>query len=105
MPQRPQIFDRKAFERSLRDQGCPESLIAPNASDFKLFVPVVLRYLGEDELVRIMNRARPELGLGEQDTFWHQAAKYFVGWAEEEIEAYKMRREKQAGVDHHLPHL
>ena len=97
MPQRPRVFDREAFEQSLREQGCPESLIGPNASDFKLFVPVVLRYLGEDGLVRIMNSARLELGLGEQDAFWQQAAKYLVGWAEEEIEAYKMRKGKQVG--------
>ena len=38
MPQRPRLFDREAFEQSLREQGCPESLIGPNAS--------VARYCG-----------------------------------------------------------
>jgi len=92
MAKRPQVFDQAAFEVSLRRQGCVESFVSPITSDFKLFVPVVLRYLGEDKLFEIVNRARSELKLGDQEPAWREAAKYIVGWAEEQIEEYKAQK-------------
>jgi hypothetical protein len=92
MAKRPQVFDQAAFEESLRQQGCKESLINPIATDFKLFVPIALRHLGEEKLVQIMNGARSELKLGEQTAFWREAAKYIVGWAEEQIENYNEQK-------------
>lgn len=92
MAKRPQIFDQTAFEESLRRQGCTESFVSPITSDFKLFVPIALRYLGEDKLFEVVNRARSELKLGEQDPAWREAVKYIVGWAEEQIEEYKAQK-------------
>jgi hypothetical protein len=92
MAKRPQIFDQTAFEESLRLQGCAESFISPITSDFRLFVPIVLRYLGEDKLFQIVNSARDELKLREQDPAWRETAKYIVGWAEEQIENYKEQK-------------
>jgi hypothetical protein len=89
---RPQIFDQEAFENSLREQGCTESFVSPITSDFKLFVPLALRYLGEDNLFQIVNNARSELKLGEQDPAWREAVKFIVGWAEEQIEEYKAQK-------------
>jgi hypothetical protein len=83
---RPQIFDQVTFEELLRQQGCIESFVGPITSDFKLFVPIALRYLGEDKLFQIVNNVRSELKLGEQDPAWREAVKYIVGWAEEQIE-------------------
>jgi hypothetical protein len=67
-------------------------MINPIAIDFKLFVPVALRYLGEKKLFQIMKDTRSELTLGEQDAFWREAAKYIVGWAEEQIKEYKAQK-------------
>jgi hypothetical protein len=92
MAMRPRLFDQAAFEESLRRQGCTESFVSPITSDFKLFVPIALRYLGEKRLFEIMNAARSELSLGEQDAAWQVAAKYIVGWAEEQIEEYKSQK-------------
>jgi len=92
MAKRPQVFDQISFEESLRRQGCTESFVSPITSDFKLFVPIALRYLGKDKLFEIVNRARPELKLGEQDPAWREAVKYIVGWAEEQIEEYKAQK-------------
>jgi len=89
---RPQIFDQAAFEESLRRQGCVESFVGPTTSDFKLFVPIALRYLGEDKLFEIVDRTRSELKLGEQEPAWREAVKYIVGWAEEQIEEYKAQK-------------
>jgi hypothetical protein len=92
MAKRPQIFDQEVFQESLRRQGCTESFVSPITSDFKLFVPIALRYLGEDKLFEIVNRARPELKLGEQELAWREAVKYIVGWAEEQLEEYKAQK-------------
>jgi hypothetical protein len=89
MAKRPEIFDQDAFEQSLREQGCAESFIKPITSDFRLFVPVALRYLGRDRLFEIVNAARTEFRLGEQTPAWQEAAKYIVGWAEEQLDEYK----------------
>jgi len=92
MAKRPQVFDQEAFEESLRRQGCTESFVKPITSDFRLFVPIVLRYLGEDKLFQIVNSTRDELRLSEQDPAWHEAVKYIVGWAEEQLEEYKAQK-------------
>ncbi len=94
MTKRPQIFDQTAFEESLRKQGCLESFVKPITSDFRLFVPLALRYLGEDKLFEVVNNARAELKLGEQDPAWHEAVKYIVGWADEQIEEYKANKQQ-----------
>lgn len=92
MAKRPQIFDQEVFEESLRRQGCTESFVKPITSDFRLFVPIVLRYLGEDRLFQIVNSARDGLKLREQDLAWREAVKYIVGWAEEQLEEYKAQK-------------
>lgn len=89
MVRRPDLFSRDAFQKSLRQQGCAESFVSPITSDFRLFVPVILRELGPEKIVTIMEQARPELKLGAQRPAWETAAKYIVGWAEEQIEQYK----------------
>ena len=92
MARRPNVFDQKGFENSLRNQGCVESFIAPITSDYRIFVPIVLRELGEEKLFRIVNGVREELKLGAADEAWKVACKYIVGWAEEEVEKYKEQK-------------
>ena len=89
---RPQIFDQKAFQDSLRRQGCADSFVSPITSDLRIFVPIVLRALGEDRLFEIVNAARDELNLRPQDEAWRVAAKYIVGWAEEQFAAYQKQK-------------
>ncbi len=92
MTKRPRVFDQAEFQASLRRQGCPESFISPVTSDFRLFVPVVIRNLGEDNVFEAVETARDELRLGAQESAWRLAAKYIVGWAEECIDQYKAQR-------------
>ncbi len=55
MVRRPNVFDQQEFEESLRNLGCSESFVKPITSDFRLFVPVVLRELGEKNLFKIVD--------------------------------------------------
>ena len=92
MARRPDLFDKEAFQESLRRQGCAESFVAPITSDFRLFVPLVFRGLGQKKILSIVEQARSELKLGEQEPAWREAAKYIVGWSDEQIEAYKAQK-------------
>ena len=92
MAERPAVFDQAAFQSSLRRQQCPESFVAPITSDFRLFVPLVLADLGQERLFAIVEAARPEYGLGEQEAAWRVACKHIVGWAEECLADYKSGR-------------
>ena len=89
MAKRPNLFDRDDFQASLRRQGCPESFVSPITSDFRLFVPLVLREVGERRLFEIVDGARADLGLGPQEPAWKAACKFIVGWAEESVAQYR----------------
>jgi len=92
MAKRPDVFNQEAFQASLRQQGCAESFVSPITSDFRLLVPLTLRALGEEKLLALLNEVRDELKLGEQKAAWREAVKYSVGWAEEQIQAYKAQK-------------
>ena len=89
---RPDVFDQQAFEKALLRLGCTPNFVKPITSDFRLFVPVVLRSLGEDNLFNMVDKARDELKLGHQEPAWREACKYIVAWAEEEVEKYKAQK-------------
>lgn len=89
MRRRPNVFSQTDFQESLRAQGCPESFVSPVTSDYRLFVPLILRELGEERILAIAERSRDELGLGPQTAAWQVAARYIAGWAGEQIEYYK----------------
>jgi len=89
MARRPDVFDREAIGAALRTHGCPEAYVDPYLGDFKLFVPLLFRRLGAEKVLELVNDARLELGLKERDTYWPEAAKYFVGWATDALDAYK----------------
>lgn len=93
---RPDVFDKNEFQDSLRRQGCADSFVGPTTSDFRLFVPLILSKLGEQGVFRLVNDAREEFGLGQQDPAWQTAARYIVGWADESLEAYKAARSQSA---------
>ena len=92
MARRPDVFDREAFEESLRRNGCPEAYVDAFVGDFKLFVPLLFRELGTKRVLKLVNEARVELGLKERDTYWPDGARYFVGWATDALDAYKQSK-------------
>jgi len=89
---RPDIFNQKKFEVSLRRQGCAESFVSPTVSDFKLFVPIIIKDLGPDKIMDIVKKNREDINLGDAEAAWKTVIKYMVGWAEEQIEFYKIQK-------------
>ncbi len=94
MARRPEIFDQQAFEQALRQVGCPENFIKPAVADFRLFVPIIFKELGEEKLLEIIVRVSPEIGLGIAKPAWKFVLKYLVDWAEQEIENYKLQKQQ-----------
>jgi hypothetical protein len=66
--------------------------VSPITSDFRLIVPLVLRALGSERIVELLESERQEFGLGEQSDLWREATRYIVGWAEKELVEYKARK-------------
>ena len=89
MATQPNVFDREAFENSLRRQGCPDEYIQPTVSIFKLFVPLLFDYFGEEGVLQVLSEASSELDLGRQEAVWRISIHYIVGWAREALDEYK----------------
>jgi len=96
MTRRPDPFDQQAIEDALRTIGCPASSMSSTLSNYRLFVPLIFAELGEDEIFRLVERARHDLGLREQETAWRSSIRALVAWAQREIELYKERRGMEA---------
>ncbi len=92
MTRRPDPFDQQALEDALRSIGCPESCMSSTLSNYRLFVPLLFAQLGEEEIFRVLERARQDLGLREQESAWRSSIRCLAHWAEREIELYKQRR-------------
>lgn len=92
MSRRPDPFNQSALEEALRALGCPDSFIASTVSNYRLFVPLLFARLDEETIMRAVCEARYELGLGEQQSAWRSALRYLSDWAEQELDAYKVRR-------------
>lgn len=95
MAHRPDVFNQKAFEEALSLHGCPETFIQPTVSGYKLFVPLLIRELGEDKMLEIVENNREELLLGDAKAAWQTSIKYIVAWAEEQIETYKAQKKDE----------
>lgn len=89
MARRPDLFDKGRVREGIIKAGCPEAYADAYLIDMKLFVPLLFRELGADEVLRLVNATRTELGLKDEDTYWKDGAKYFVQWATDALEAYK----------------
>jgi hypothetical protein len=92
MTRRPDPFDQQALEDALRSIGCPESSMSSTLSNYRLFVPLLFAELGEDEIFRLVDDARHDLGLREQETAWRSSIRALVAWAQREIALYRERR-------------
>jgi len=75
---RPNVFDKRVFQDALRQQGCPENFIEPATSDYRLFVPMVFAELGEEGVLRIVQKQSSALGLGDATSAWQTVLKYLI---------------------------
>ena len=85
---RPDVFNRRTLEDSLRRQKVPESLIAPIVSDYRLLMPLLIRETSEEAFFQIASEHRNELKLKPQTDLWKRAIHHLVIWADEEIRRY-----------------
>ena len=89
MAKRPEMLSEEVFRASLFEQGCHPEYIDAYVSDCKLLVPLLIREVGEERFLELVNQCRTELGLELRDTYWPQSVKYIVTWAKEAIANYK----------------
>ena len=83
------LFNRQAFEASLRRLGVPDQALSPLINDFRLFVPLLIKALGEQQFLEIVARSSADLRLNAQPESWETTIKYLVQWAREEIRLYE----------------
>ena len=89
---RPDVFNKDAIVQHFADQGLARSMAEPLAGDLKLIIPILIRELGAERIDEILQRRAPELHLSET-SFWSSLTPYIVRWAEDELNAYKARKE------------
>ena len=87
------LFNRQAFEGSLRRLGVPDQAISPLINDFRLFVPLLIKALGEQQFLEIVARSSANLKLNSQPESWETTIQYLVHWAQEEIRLYEPMQE------------
>lgn len=87
------LFNRQAFEESLRRLEAPDQALSPLINDFRLFVPLLIKTLGEEQFLEIIARSSADLGLNAQPESWKTTIKYLVRWAQEEIRLYEPTQE------------
>ena len=89
---RPDVFNKDSIVQHFVDQGLARSMAEPLAGDLKLIIPILVRELGAERIDEILQRRAPELHLSET-SFWPNLTPYIVRWAEDELNAYKARKE------------
>jgi hypothetical protein len=92
MAQRPRVFELDDIRAALREQGVPDGSIEPTISFMRLVIPLVIRQVGADGIVRIFGDAAAELRLIEQPGWDKNMAPYIVNWASAWLERYKTDR-------------
>jgi site-specific recombinase XerC len=88
------LFNRQAFEESLSHQGVPAQALSSLISDFRLFVPLLIKAIGEEQFLEIVAKSSADLRLSSQPESWRATIKYLVEWAQEEIRLYVPMEER-----------
>ncbi len=83
------LFNRQAFESSLRRLEVPEQDLSPLIDDFRLFIPLLIKTLGEEDLLGIIAKGSADLRLNAQPKSWETTIKYLMRWAQAEIRLYE----------------
>lgn len=89
---RPDVFDRDVIVERFIEQGLARSVAEPLASDLRLIIPILISELGTERINEILQRRVPELHLSET-TFWPNLTPHVVRWADDELDAYRARKE------------
>ena len=85
---RPDMLSEEVFRASLHEQNCNPKYVDAYLNDCKLLVPLLIREVGTERFLEMVNECRAELGLKPVDTYWPQSVRYIVTWARRAIEDY-----------------
>jgi hypothetical protein len=86
------VFELDDIRTALQEQGVPQGSIDPTISFMRLVIPLVIRQVGTDGIVRYFGDATAELRLVEQPGWDKNMAPYIVEWAKSCLEKYKADR-------------
>jgi len=95
MAKRPKVFDQQHVEAELREQGVPEESISPTISFIRIVIPLLIRDVGAEGIVELLERTRSERGLSELSVWAKKMAPYIETWARTSLDAYFSQRDQE----------
>lgn len=96
--QRPDIFNRRAFEESMQQNRIAESMVAPIVSDSRLILPWAVEFIYRQESLRevfleYIQQKLPEYGLKANNIpFYEEVLEQLAIWMNHELEKYRTSR-------------
>jgi hypothetical protein len=91
MASRPKVFELEQIKADLIKLGVSERSVEPTISAMRLIIPAVIRELGEDGIIEILERMSREWSHSENSR-WKQMLPDIVAWANGVLEDYKDAR-------------
>lgn len=96
--QRPDIFNRRAFEEAMLRKGVDESMLAPSVSDSRLILPWMVEFISQQEtqqqeFLQYIQKQLPQYGLKENNlSFYEEILGHLAAWMDYELEKYRRSR-------------
>lgn len=92
---RPDIFNRRAFEEVVRQQGVADSMLALTVSESRLVLPLALEFLTQPEIrqafLHYVQHKLPEYGL-QYASCYEETLDLLASWMNGELAAYRISR-------------
>ena len=96
---RPDVFNRRAFEESMRQGEVADSMLAPFVSDSRLILPWAIEYINQQEslkqdFLRYIQSQLPVYDLKkENSSFYEETLDHLAQWMQNELEKYRRSKE------------
>jgi integrase len=96
--QRPEVFDRRAFEESMRQDEVVDSMLAPFVSDSRLLLPWAVEFIYQQEPVkqgflRYLQQKLQDYDLKQENLpFYEEALDHLASWMSKELDKYRKSR-------------
>lgn len=90
--QRPDIFNRRAFEESMRQDGEVGSMLAPFVSDSRLLLPWAIEFINEQKplFLLYLKQKVQEHGLKQDNLpFYEEVLAHLTSWMSKELDKYR----------------
>lgn len=95
--QRPDIFNRRAFEESMQQDGEAESMLARFVNESRLLLPWSIEFINEhdplrEQFVQYIQQKLQEYGLQGSESFYEKTLEYLASWMSKEMRKYRDSR-------------